>query len=94
MLKGRVRAVMLAVYKWQASMIKIWKRIMRFIWSVNGEIRQTFVISWPKVRCPTQEGGLGIQRLECIYKTKTLLKKLPRRILDNMSIGNVLNGKV
>ncbi|XP_026445242.1 uncharacterized protein LOC113345784 [Papaver somniferum] len=65
----------MAVYKWPLKFIKQAERVIRnFLWSGDAEVSRKFVVGFPKVCFPLNEGGFGISSLA--VTNKALLMKL------------------
>ncbi|XP_026383959.1 uncharacterized protein LOC113279480 [Papaver somniferum] len=65
----------MAIYRWPRKFILQCERAIRnFIWSGDSNVSRTVVVSFDKICCPFEEGGLGLPRMATI--NTTLLMKL------------------
>ncbi|KAF6161998.1 hypothetical protein GIB67_021919 [Kingdonia uniflora] len=58
----------------------LWAIIRNFLWSGDPEKRKVVTVSWAKTFKPTNEGGLGLRRLQDI--NKSLLMKLVWEVIQ------------
>ncbi|XP_026419779.1 uncharacterized protein LOC113315735 [Papaver somniferum] len=72
----------MSIYKWPKKVVHACERIIRnYLWSGNAEDKKCITLKWDKVCTSTEEGGLGIRKLEDL--NKALLMKFLWKMLHS-----------